>query len=223
MSVRIHYSWLAVVGVVAWTVAQGYLPDRYPGWSVATYWAVGATAALLLFASVLIHELAHSVVARARGFEVDGITLFLFGGVSRVRSESKTARDELVITLAGPMSSLLMGAALWGLASLVPSGPESAAAVLEMLWFSNIVLAAFNLLPLYPLDGGRTLRAVVWGLSGSLQKVTGVATRVGEAGGLGLAGLGAILLFRGDWWGALGLASVGLFLHMTASSSRREA
>ncbi len=187
MSVRIHYSWLAVVGVVAWTVAQGYLPDRYPGWSVATYWAVGATAALLLFASVLIHELAHSVVARARGFEVDGITLFLFGGVSRVRSESKTARDELVITLAGPMSSLLMGAALWGLASLVPSGPESAAAVLEMLWFSNIVLAAFNLLPLYPLDGGRTLRAVVWGLSGSLQKGTGVATRVGEAGGLGLA------------------------------------
>ena len=240
IEIGIHYSWFAVLALVSWSLAEGYLPSHFPGWSARTYWATGLVAGLLLFASVLVHELAHSVVAKARGFPVEGITLFLLGGVSRLRAESRRARDEFVISVVGPITSIVLSA-VFGIAMLafqegnIPAQVSvwyltlihlkntPVAAVVWYLAFINLLLAIFNLLPAFPLDGGRVLRSVIWGTTGSLSRATTVAAWGGRIIGLLLIALGVVQILGGNFLGGLWIAFVGWFLHRAAGESQREA
>ena len=238
VDVGIHYSWFAVLALVTWSLSDGFLPQHFRGWAAAVYWGTGIAAALLLFASVLFHELAHSLVAKARGFPVRGITLFLLGGVSNLTAESRRARDEFVISAVGPLSSLALAAAfgiatyafqdgrardaadLWLLTTVSVSNTPLAA-VVWYLALVNLLLAAFNLLPAFPLDGGRVLRSVIWATTGSLSRATSIAARGGQVVGILLMGLGALQAFQGNFLGGLWYAFVGWFLHGAATSSRR--
>ncbi len=175
----IHYSWLVVFALFSWLLADSILPSRYEGWSGATYWSIGVLGALLLFASVLVHELAHALTARALGLPVEGITLFLFGGVSNLRAEPSGPKGELIVSAAGPLASLGLFAALWLVSQGVNDKTTPFAAVLWYLWFSNLALAIFNSLPAFPMDGGRMLRSAVWTLTGSLRQATRFAARAG--------------------------------------------
>ena len=180
----IHYSWLVVFALFSWLLADSILPSRYEGWSGATYWSMGVLGALLLFASVLVHELAHALAARALGLPVEGITLFLFGGVSSLRAESSGPKGELIVSAVGPLASLGLFAALWLVYQGVNDKTTPFAAVLWYLWFSNLALAIFNSLPAFPMDGGRMLRSAVWTLTGSLSQATRFAARAGQIIGL---------------------------------------
>ena len=235
IDVGIHYSLFFVLLFFSWSLARNFLPGLNSSWSTPTYWAVGFLAALLLFVSVLLHELAHSVVARASGFEVKGITLFLLGGVSNLQAEAKGPRDEFVISAVGPAASLALAGLLF-LAYRVIGGEAAPAtpfgavtvplsvveAVLLYLWFINLVLGIFNLLPAFPLDGGRTLRAIIWAVTGSLSSATKVAAGSGQAMGVLLILLGVWQVLQGNLWGGLWFAFIGMFLNRSASSARKE-
>lgn len=216
-----HASWFLVLALVTWSLAAGYFPQEYPGWEAATYWGVGALTALLLFSSVLLHELGHAVVAQREGVPVRGITLFVFGGVAQIGREPPTAGSELRIALAGPLTSLALagGFSLLGLA--VAFAPVLAAPAVY-LGRLNLLLALFNLLPGFPLDGGRVLRAVLWGLGSNFRTATRWATAVGQ--GLAflfiLAGVGQ--LFFGNVLNGLWIAFIGWFLHTAAESSYQQ-
>ena len=222
IEVGLHYSWFPVLALFSWYLARIILPQRdlYSQWSSATYWAIGLLVALLLFGSVLIHELAHSLVAKARGYPVQGITLFLLGGVSNLGLESRRARDEFLISVAGPLASLLLFGVLWALFHAVPDETTPLAAVVWYLWFSNLALALFNLLPAFPMDGGRVLRSVVWAATGSSSKATWVASRAGQLLGFVWLGVGGLLIFRGVWEG-FWIVLIGWFLQSSATASLR--
>ena len=234
IEVGVHYSLLLVLLYFSWSLANGFLPGLNPFWSTATYWAVGFTAALLLFASVLVHELAHSVVARASGFQVEGITLFLLGGVSSFKAEDKGPRHEFVISAVGPAASLALAALLFVAYRLVgsdgapttPLGRVTAPlsvmeALLLYLWFINLALGIFNLLPAFPLDGGRILRAIIWATTGSVSLATRIAARGGQLVGILMIAWGAWQVWQGQF-GGLFLVFVGLFLNGTANAARKE-
>ena len=235
IDVGIHYSLVFGLLFFSWSLTNNFLPSFNSSWSTSTYWAVGFLAALLLFVSVLLHELAHSVVARASGFEVKGITLFLFGGVSNLEAEAKGPRDEFVISAVGPIASLVLAGLLF-LAYRVIGGEAAPAtpfgavtvplsvveAVLLYLWFINLVLGIFNLLPAFPLDGGRTLRAIIWSATGNLSVATKVAAGSGQAMGILLILLGVWQVLQGNPWGGLWFALIGMFLNRSASAARRE-
>ena len=235
IEVGIHYSLFLVLLFFSWSLAKDFLPGLNASWSTPTYWAVGFLAALLLFVSVLVHELAHSVVARASGIEVGGITLFLLGGVSNLKAEAKGPRDEFVISVVGPLASLVLAGLLFlayrviggEAAPATPFGPVTVPlsvveAVLLYLWFINLVLGVFNLLPAFPLDGGRTLRAIIWAVTGRLSLATKVAAGSGQAMGILLILLGVWQVFQGNLWGGLWFAFIGMFLNRSASTAHRE-
>ena len=222
VDIGIHYSWFVVLVLFTWTLAQGLLPGRYFGWSPTTYWATGLVASLLLFASVVIHELAHAVVARARGLPVEGITLFILGGVANLRGEARSARDELAISAVGPLTSILLSGLFWLVHWGIPDETTPVAAVVWYLWFINAALAIFNMLPAFPLDGGRVLRAAVWGVTGSLPKAIRVAALGGQVVGLLLIALGVTQVFQGNFVGGVWIGVIGWFLHSVASRSRAD-
>jgi Zn-dependent protease/CBS domain-containing protein len=224
IDVSIHVSWLVVFGLVVWSLAAGYLPALYPGWAPGTYLLTAIVAALLLFASVLAHELSHSIVARARGLPVRGITLFIFGGVANIGREASRPLDEFLMAIVGPLASLFLAALCWGAGALVrPAGPSPAHAILAYLATLNTALAFFNLLPGFPLDGGRVLHAIIWGISADFRRATQVATLAGNVvaylfilGGLWIA------FIRGDFFNGIWLAFIGWFLNNAADASRRQ-
>ena len=221
VDVGIHYSMFAMVALVSWSLADGFLPQRYPGWSTQAYWGTGVLSALLLFTSVLVHELAHSVVARLRNFPVEGITLFILGGVTNMTADARRPMDELAISIVGPLTSLAVAAAFWT-ALLTSSANDSPARfVVWYLAFINLVVAVFNMLPAFPLDGGRVLRSIVWAVTGSVEKATRVATRGGQIAGLVLIGVGVLEILTGYFLGVM-TAIVGWFLFSAATSSRRD-
>ena len=194
----------------------------YPGWSTFVYWIVGIVAALLLFISVLVHELSHSFVAKGRGLPVQGITLFIFGGVSNLRGEARRAWDEFAIAIVGPLTSAVLAGAFWGLTFLVTDPSSPLAAFLSYLAIINGLVAAFNLLPGFPLDGGRVLRSILWGGTGSLVKATNIAAMVGRILGWALIGWGVFRILQGDLLGGLWTAFIGWFLSSIADASRKE-
>ena len=239
VEVGVDYSWFAILALISWSLADGFLPGHFPGWNAGTYWATGIVAALMLFASVLVHELAHSLVARARGIQVHGITLFFLGGVSSLKAESRRPRDEFVISVVGPLTSLALalgfgtvllafnagsGAAtteLWFLVLMnVKSTPVSA--VVWYLALINLLLAGFNLLPAFPMDGGRMLRSGIWAFTGSLSRATKVAARGGQTIGLLLMVLGVLGILQGLFLAGIWFALIGWFLFSAATSSRGE-
>ena len=216
-----HYTWFFAAGLVAWSLAGGYFPGRYPGWDGLTYWIAGAAAAVALFVCVALHELGHSLVALARGVKVKRITLFIFGGVAQMADEVHGALDDLLIGIAGPITSLLLAAAFWAATQAAPSA-SPLEAVLGYLAFTNLLLGAFNLVPGFPLDGGRVLRAILWKITKSEPHATRWASYAGQATGYLLAFLGVSRLMAGDTLGGLWTGMIGMFLNTAAAASRKQ-
>lgn len=213
IDVHIHWSWLIIV-VLLMLGLQGWLITTDENLDPAVAWllAIGGTAVFL--GSVLVHELAHALVARARGIEVSGITLFVFGGATEVDTTSRSARDELIVAIVGPLTSLAVGAVL-GLAWL---GLDPDAALGQMVGYLaviNVVLAVFNLLPGLPLDGGRVFRAIVWAATGDFARATRMASTTGVMVGYLLIGVGLVELWAGSV-GGLWLAAIGWMISTSA-------
>lgn len=189
---RLDWSWFVVLLLLTWTFATFDFPLRAPGLESGAYWLLGFSAALLLFVSVLIHELAHAVTARGRGIPVERITLFIFGGVAEMRMEARRPLDEFVLTIVGPLASLALAGAFWGLGrGAAAAGSGTLAMLSTTLGHLNLILAVFNMVPAFPLDGGRVLRSVLWKLTGSLTRATRWAAGVGRLFGWILVGWGA--------------------------------
>jgi Zn-dependent protease len=216
--VRIDFGWLLIVAFIAWTLATGYFPHVLPSLSPMAYWIQGLTAALLLFASVLLHELAHALVAVRHGIPVGGITLHIFGGVSQLDSEPETPRAELLIAVVGPLASFAIAGVAHG-AGRMFTGPSLADALAGYVGAVNLVVGVFNLVPAFPLDGGRVLRAALWAWTGRLDAATRIATRLGSALALLMIAVGIVRAVSGDVIAGIWFALIGLFLQQAARSS----
>jgi Zn-dependent protease/predicted transcriptional regulator len=222
ISINIHVSWILIFVLVTWTLAGSYFPRNYPVWGLTLYWIVGLATSVLFFGSVLAHELAHSFVARARGLPVHDITLFIFGGVSQLEEEPQTPGTEFVMALVGPLTSIVLGASFGALSAAASGVSEPLAALSSYLALINVWLGLFNLIPGFPLDGGRVLRSVLWQATGNLQRSTRWASLVGQAVAYLFILLGIWRIFTGDWVGGLWIAFIGWFLDNAASSSYRQ-
>ncbi|MGH2459780.1 MAG: site-2 protease family protein, partial [Chloroflexota bacterium] len=173
IEIAVNWSWLIIFALLTWSLALFFFPPLFPGWSTATYWIAGAISSLLLFVSVLLHELAHSLVAESEGIPVQSITLFVFGGVSNIEREPPTAMDEFRMAIAGPVTSLVIGVLCYlALIGFGAALPVIVRGILFAMALYNVILGLFNLLPGFPLDGGRVFRAVVWGITGSFLEAT---------------------------------------------------
>jgi Zn-dependent protease/CBS domain-containing protein len=211
VAVGASWSLLVILALITWILGSEVLPVAAPDAHPAAHWAVAAVTAIAFLASLLAHELAHSIVARGRGIEVEGITLWMFGGMSRLKGEAPDARTEERMALAGPLASLALGAAMTVLAVLLAGAhaPDVVAAAIAWLGLMNGMLAVFNLLPAYPLDGGRVLRAIIWRRTGDLRRATAAATTTGIRFGYGLIALGAVGAVAGAGLGGIWLALLG--------------
>jgi Zn-dependent protease/CBS domain-containing protein len=219
--ISVHYSWIFIFVLILLVLSIGYMPLNYPGLSTLAYWAIGLIATVLLFVSVIFHELCHSIVARNYGLPIARITLFFFGGVSEMTEEPQDPRVELKMAAAGPAASILLGI-LFGLgfyaSSLLKLPPEILAPLDYGFWI-NIFLAGFNLLPGFPMDGGRILRSALWLWRKDVVSATKTATRIGGGIAYLMIGVGFILAFMGSWVNGLWLVFIGLFLKSGAESS----
>jgi Zn-dependent protease/CBS domain-containing protein len=215
--IELDYSWFLVFALVAWTLAAGYFPAEFKNWPVAEYWIVGIVTAILFFVSVLLHELGHSVVARRNKIPVSSIKLFIFGGVSQIGTEPPSAGVEFVMAVVGPLVSFglagIFALLARGLASFTP-----AVALTRYLAYINLVLGAFNLIPGFPLDGGRVLRSIVWGGTRDLQRATFVAGTVGRFIGFLFILVGVWQVIIGNFVNGLWIGFIGWFLESAAAS-----
>nr|MBC7245569.1 site-2 protease family protein [Chloroflexota bacterium] len=219
IEIRVDYSWFIVFVLVTWSLAGQYFPGTYPGWSRTAYWVIGALTSVLFFASVLAHELAHSLVSEASGVPVKDITLFIFGGAARITDEPQTAGGEFWMALVGPLTSLAI-AAVSGFVWLVSRAfSPYLHALASWLAVINLSLALFNLIPGFPLDGGRIFRALVWAVTGNLRQATRIATNLGRLVAYGFILVGVVQLFSGNWVNGLWIAFIGWFLDHAATSS----
>jgi Zn-dependent protease len=211
--VALDFSWFIVFFLVLLALSQGYFPRNYPGHDSGTYWLAGFVATLLFFASVVAHEFSHSLMALRAGINIPEITLFIFGGVSRLAQEPSDPKTEFKIAVVGPLCSFVLAAIFWALKVTVGGFvPDLFAAVLRYLAFINIALGIFNLVPGFPLDGGRILRAVIWWRTGSLTRATKVATDLGKGFAVALMVLGALQIFAGALINGLWFLFIGMFL-----------
>ncbi len=222
LKVRVNISWAFIAILLAWSLSQGYFPSVYEGLPRLTYWWMGVVGVLGLFISILIHEIAHSLVARHYGMTVKSITLWLLGGVAELADEPPSPRVEFEMAIAGPIASLVL-AILFYAASLGLAGLESygqLAAVAFYLALANGVIAVFNLIPAFPMDGGRVLRAWLWHVKGDARHATRSAATVGSWFGFGLIGLGLLSVAAGFGLNGLWWVLLGLFVHVAAQSAR---
>ncbi len=222
IEIAIHPSWFIILALFAFTLANGFFPQTYGDWSRLTSWVVAIVATVLLFVTVLAHELGHSLVARSQGIGVTSITLFLLGGVASIEREASTPGREALMAGVGPLVSMVIGVVCWGLSTVLP-GPEQVVAILFYLGIANVSLAIFNLLPGFPLDGGRVLRALLWWRNHNFERATKQATYVGQAFGVGLIVLGAVQVLAGSGLGGLWMAFVGWILIQAARASASQA
>jgi len=222
VDISVHYTWVFAFALITWTLADNWFPADYPRWGALTYWLTAAVAALTLFASILVHELAHSIVAIARGMPVRSITLFIFGGVSDIGGETRSARDEFVIAIVGPASSL--GLSLIGFLALragIVADDSPVEGVLIYFTFANLLVGVFNLLPGFPLDGGRVLRSILWGSMGDMSRATRIAASVGIGFGWLLVGAGVVIAITDNVMSGLWMGFIGWYLKDSAASVRR--
>jgi Zn-dependent protease/predicted transcriptional regulator len=221
VQIAIDYSWLIIFALVLWSLSAGYFPALHPGNTYIEYWIVGLVATLLFFASIVTHELSHAVVANRLGQPVERISLFIFGGMAHLGHEPTSARDELKIAAAGPITSFVLGAFFLAIPRVfgLDESLSMWASVFNYLGFINFALGLFNLLPGFPLDGGRILRAVLWQRSGDFRQATASASEWGKGIAYGLIFLGALQIFAGALIGGIWLIFIALFLKGAASSS----
>jgi Zn-dependent protease len=219
IQLRLHYSWFGIFVLLTVLLVS-------PHWLSPIWWVMGIIACLLFFASVVAHELAHSLVGRANGIPIKSITLFIFGGVAQMTREAVRPGAEFKMATAGPACSVMIGGLFGLLWFFTPGMPESIATMLMWLAYVNVALAVFNLIPGFPLDGGRVFRSLLWHTTGDYQRSTRIATRVGRGVGY-LFILGGILIiflhpFGLDWFSGLWIAFIGWFLENAASASYRQ-
>ena len=226
ISLRLHYSWFFIFALITWALAANYFPSTQPTWSLPMKIGAGLITSFLFFGSVLFHELMHSLVALREGIQIQSITLFILGGVSQMTGEPKTARDEFRMAIAGPVSSLVLGGIFLGIYFALRSNTAVAAqfvaAISFYLGFINILLGAFNLIPGFPLDGGRVLRSLLWWRGKNLQSATKIASNVGRAFGFLFIFGGIWLIFSGYFFDGIWLALIGWFLESAAVGSYRQ-
>jgi Zn-dependent protease/CBS domain-containing protein len=218
--IGVNWSWLVVFALIVWSLAVGVFPSQNPGLSDGIYIAMALVAALLFFASLLLHELGHARQARREGMEIEGITLWLFGGVAQFKGAFPNAGAEFRVAIAGPLVSLVLGI-FFVLLAVFAGLPNAVDGVVAWLGYINLTLLAFNLLPALPLDGGRVLRSALWYFRGDLAWATRVAADVGRAFGYLFIAAGiALLIFQGSFSGAW-LAFIGWFLLQAATAEAR--
>jgi Zn-dependent protease/CBS domain-containing protein len=217
ISIDLDYSWFLIVGLLAWMLAVGYYPSEFKSWTESEYWTIGVITAVMLFVSVLIHELAHSLVAQHYGISVPRITLFLFGGVSQIAAEPPGPAAEFWIAVVGPLTSFALAAFFWELEPLL-AGSQPLFALAEYLAIINLILAVFNLIPGFPLDGGRVFRAIMWRMSNSYHRATMAAAFSGRFFGFVLIFFGFWQMFTGQFVDGIWIAFIGWFLESAAGS-----
>lgn len=217
IAVKLDPSWFVIALLITWTLATQFFPTAAAGLDPVAYWAMGVFGALGLFASILAHEFGHALVAQRRGLPMRGITLFIFGGVAEMTREPDSATDEFLVAIAGPIVSIVIGGACT-LASWLAM-PDAAQTVVGYLGSINLVLVAFNMIPAFPLDGGRVLRSALWAWRRDLRWATSIASQIGGGFGLALILLGVAALFGGAFVQALWFGLIGLFLRSAARQS----
>ena len=215
--IELDYSWFLIALLVTWILAVDYYPTAFPKAAAGKYWLMGVATAVLFFASLIIHELAHSWVALRYRIRIHRITLFIFGGVSQIAGEPPSAPAEFLIAFAGPLTSMLL-AAIFYLLHFGLAGLPAAVAVSKYLAMINFALAIFNLVPGFPLDGGRILRAIIWGLNRDFRRATAIAASIGRGFGYLFIFLGVWQIFSGHAGNGLWIAFIGWFLESAATA-----
>jgi len=216
--IRVHFSWLIVFGLITWSLSTYYFPKAAPDLPTASYWTKGALAALLLFASVLFHELAHSFVAKKYKISIESITLFIFGGVARMKGEPPHPKAEFRIAIAGPLSSFFLSALFFFLSM---NGAGGIKALFSYLAQINLIIAVFNLIPGFPMDGGRVLRSAIWSKTKNFYYATQKASSIGQKTALFFIFFGIFSLFT-RMPGGLWLMLIGWFLYTAAQASYQQ-
>ncbi len=222
--VRVDLSWVLIFLLLSWSLAAGLFPAQFPDMTKAQYWTMGTIAALGLFASIVAHEFGHSLVARRHGMPMKGITLFIFGGVAEMSEEPPTAKAEFQVAIAGPITSVLIGAICLGAAAAgnTLNWPKPVTGVLSYVGIMNVVLVVFNLIPAFPLDGGRVLRSALWKAKNNLKQATRTTSRIGMGFGVMLIVLGVLSIVTGNLIGGIWWVLIGLFLRGAAQSSYQQ-
>jgi Zn-dependent protease len=215
--IGLDYSWFLVFALLTWSLASSYYPAEFKNWSALLYWFIGAVTAIMLFVSVLLHELGHSVVALRYKIPVRSITLFIFGGVAHIGAEPPSAIAEFRIAIAGPLVSLVL-AAFFYVVQPVVAAMEPLFGLAKYLAYINLALALFNLVPGYPLDGGRVFRAIVWAVTKNMRRATLLAANVGRVFGFLFIFIGIGQMFTGNFGDGLWIAFIGWFLDHAAAA-----
>jgi len=223
-SVKVDLSWVAIALLVTWSLAKGYFPANYPDLPAGTYWAMGVVGMLGLFVSIVLHELSHSLAARQFGMPMKGITLFIFGGVAEMDEEPPSAKAEFVMAIAGPIASVVIALICLGVnyAGGMLNWPALVNGVFGYLALINTVLVIFNMIPAFPLDGGRVFRAALWHWKGSIRKATRITSTIGSGFGMFLIFFGVLMLFTGNLIGGIWMALIGMFLRGAAQMSYQQ-
>ena len=219
---RLDFSWFLGFILFAVMLSTVLLPNNYPNWNTAHYWIVGVITILLLFGSVLVHELAHSIVSRKTGIPVKSITLFIFGGIAQIDKEATQPKTELVISIAGPVSSTLLAGTFYGMAYLFHDRNVYLFALTSYLSYVNLLLAAFNMIPGFPLDGGRVLRAVIWLATSNFLRATKIATNAGYVISIAMIVAGVSIFFIWGYFDGLWLVFIGFFLNSSARATYQQ-
>jgi Zn-dependent protease/predicted transcriptional regulator len=214
--IGLDYSWFVIFALLTWTLGGSYYPAEFRNWPPLLYWVMGAVTAIMLFVSVLLHELGHSVVAQRYNISVRSITLFLFGGVAQIGSEPTSAIAEFFIAIAGPIVSLALAILFYAVEPLT-AGLAPLWGLAKYLAYINLALVLFNLIPGYPLDGGRVFRAIVWAVTGNMRRATLIAANVGRFFALAFIFVGVWQMFSGNFGGGLWIAFIGWFLDSAAT------
>lgn len=215
IEIGLDYSWFVIFALLTWMLADSYYPAEFKHWSPLLYWLTGAATAIMLFASVLLHELGHSVVALRYKIPVRSITLFIFGGIAQIGAEPPSAVAEFFIAIAGPLVSLALAVFFYAVQALI-SGVEPLLGLAKYLAYINMALVLFNLIPGYPLDGGRVFRAIVWSITGNMSRSTLIAANIGRFFALLFILAGTWQIFSGNLGGGLWVALIGWFLDNAA-------
>jgi Zn-dependent protease len=219
---RLDFSWFLIFIFVTLMLSMSFFPDSFKGWHSAYYWIVGIATSLLFFASVIIHELAHSIVSKRTGIPVKSITLFLFGGIAQIGKEATQPKTDLVISIVGPVSSVLLAGIFYGMAYLFNDRNVYLFALTSYLAYVNLLLAAFNMIPGFPLDGGRVLRAVIWLATGNFLRATKIATTAGYVISIAIIVAGVLIFFVWGYFDGLWLIFIGLFLNSSARATYQQ-
>ncbi len=219
IEIGVHYTWIFIFALLSYSLAVDYFPSLYDNWTTSQYWTISIIASLLLFASVVAHELGHSLVAIARGIPVKNITLFIFGGVASLSQETEDAKTEFQVAIAGPAVSLIIAAISFGLSYLLRDVNSQLEGIFFYLAMANGLLVAFNLIPGFPLDGGRVFRSIVWGITHSMDRATNIAGTVGVVIGYLFIVLGVFVIFSGVLISGIWFVAIGWFLQNAAQQS----